>query len=297
MIGPGKAFDTRKYWVICSNVIGGCRGSSGPGTINASTQKPYGTDFPIITIGDMVNAQRHLIDHLGISRLLCVVGGSMGGFQALEWSLRYPDRVSSVICIASAARLSTQGIAFNATGRNAITSDPDWKGGHYYGTPGPLKGLAIARMVAHITYLSELSLDSKFGRRLQSADRLSYDMSTEFAIESYLNYQGARFTERFDANSYLYITKAMDYFDVTRSYGPLKNAFADAAARYLIVSYSSDWHFTTAQSRELVSALISTGKNVTFLDVDSPYGHDAFLIEEDRLSRIVAAFLRGLERS
>jgi homoserine O-acetyltransferase len=297
MIGPGKAFDTRKYWVICSNVIGGCRGSSGPGTINASTQKPYGTDFPIITIGDMVNAQRHLIDHLDIPRLLCVVGGSMGGFQALEWSLRYPDRVSSVICIASAARLSTQGIAFNATGRNAITSDPDWKGGHYYGTPGPLKGLAIARMVAHITYLSELSLDSKFGRRLQSADRLSYDMSTEFAIESYLNYQGARFTERFDANSYLYITKAMDYFDVTRSYGPLKKAFAEASARYLIVSYSSDWHFTTAQSRELVSALISTGKSVTFLDVDSPYGHDAFLIEEDRLSRIVAAFLRGLERS
>lgn len=296
MIGPGKAFDTRKYWVICSNVLGGCRGSTGPGSTDPETGKPYGINFPIITIGDMVNAQRELIDHLDIRRLFCVVGGSMGGFQALEWSLRYPERVGSVVCIASAARLSAQGIAFNATGRHAITSDPEWKGGHYYGTPGPVRGLAIARMVAHITYLSELSLDSKFGRRLQSADRLRYDLSTEFAVESYLNYQGTRFTERFDANSYLYITKAMDYFDISRSYGPLKQAFADVTARYLVVSYSSDWHFTTDQSREIVRALISNGKEVSFVDVDSPYGHDAFLIEEERLSRIVDAFLKGLER-
>jgi homoserine O-acetyltransferase len=296
MIGPGKAFDTRKYWVICSNVIGGCRGTTGPGSVNPATGAPYGIDFPIITIGDMVTAQRHLVDHLEIPRLHCVVGGSMGGFQALEWSLRYPDRVVSAICIASAARLSTQGIAFNATGRNAITSDPDWKGGHYYGTPGPVRGLAIARMVAHITYLSELTLDSKFGRRLQSADRLRYDLSNEFAVESYLNYQGARFTERFDANSYLYITKAMDYFDVTRTYGPLRTAFADLPARFLVISYSSDWHFPTAQSRELVRALISAGRDVSFVDIESPYGHDAFLIEEERLTRIVGAFLRGLEQ-
>ncbi len=296
MIGPGKAFDTRKYWVICSNVIGGCRGTTGPGSVNPATGAPYGIDFPIITIGDMVTAQRHLVDHLEIPRLHCVVGGSMGGFQALEWSLRYPDRVVSAICIASAARLSTQGIAFNATGRNAITSDPDWKGGHYYGTPGPVRGLAIARMVAHITYLSELTLDSKFGRRLQSADRLRYDLSNEFAVESYLNYQGARFTERFDANSYLYITKAMDYFDVTRTYGPLRTAFADLTARFLVISYSSDWHFPTAQSRELVRALISAGRDVSFVDIESPYGHDAFLIEEERLTRIVGAFLRGLEQ-
>ncbi len=296
MIGPGKAFDTRKYWVICSNVIGGCRGTTGPGSVNPATGAPYGIDFPIITIGDMVTAQRHLVDHLEIPRLHCVVGGSMGGFQALEWSLRYPDRVVSAICIASAARLSTQGIAFNATGRNAITSDPDWKGGHYYGTPGPVRGLAIARMVAHITYLSELTLDSKFGRRLQSADRLRYDLSNEFAVESYLNYQGARFTERFDANSYLYITKAMDYFDVTRTYGPLRTAFADLTARFLVISYSSDWHFPTAQSRELVRALISAGRDVSFVDIESPYGHDAFLIEEGRLTRIVGAFLRGLEQ-
>lgn len=296
MIGPEKAFDTQKYWVICSNVIGGCRGSTGPGSTNPETGKPYGIGFPIITIGDMVNVQKNLVDHLGISRLFCVVGGSMGGFQALEWSLRYPDHVGSVICIASAAKLSTQGIAFNATGRHAITSDPDWKGGHYYGTPGPVRGLAIARMVAHITYLSELSLDSKFGRRLQSADRLSYDMSTEFAVESYLNHQGTRFTERFDANSYLYITKAMDYFDISRSYGLLKDAFSTVKARYLFISYSSDWHFPTGQSKEMVRALISAGKDVSFVDVDSPYGHDAFLIEEERLTQIVGAFLMGLER-
>ncbi|MFZ7127430.1 MAG: homoserine O-acetyltransferase MetX [Desulfobacterales bacterium] len=297
MIGPGKAFDTSRYWIVCSNVIGGCRGTTGPGSIHPDTGKPYGIEFPIITIGDMVEVQRRLIDHLEIPRLHCVVGGSMGGFQALEWCLRYPDRVGSVICIASGARLSTQGIAFNAVGRHAITADPDWKGGHYYGTPGPVKGLAIARMVAHITYLSELSLDSKFGRKLQSADRLRYDLTTEFAVESYLNYQGARFTERFDANSYLYITKAMDYFDITQSYGRLREAFSDASARFLVISYTSDWHFPAAQSREIVRALISAGKEVSFVDLESPYGHDAFLIEEERLTRIIGAFIKGLRRS
>ncbi|MCE5252311.1 homoserine O-acetyltransferase [bacterium] len=296
MIGPGKGFDTRKYWVICSNIIGGCKGSTGPGSRNPATGKPYGLDFPIITIGDMVDAQKRLIDHLGITKLYSMAGGSMGGFQVLEWTLRYPGMVRSAIPVASCAQLSAQGIAFNAVGRHAITSDPDWMGGHYYGTPGPLHGLAIARMVGHITYLSELSMDSKFGRRLQSGDRFSYDFTTEFAVESYLNYQGHRFTERFDANSYLYITKAMDYFDISRSYGPLTRAFADVLAKYLFVSYSSDWLFTTEQSREIVRALLANDKDVSFIEIDSSYGHDAFLIEEEQLTRIVTAFLDSVAK-
>jgi len=295
MIGPGKAFDTDRYWVICSNIIGGCRGSTGPGSINPETGEPYGLDFPVVTVGDMVAAQKQLVDHLGITRLYSVAGGSMGGFQVLEWSLRHPEMVRSAICIASAARLSTQAIAFNAVGRSAITRDPEWQGGTYNGK-GPEKGLAIARMVGHITYLSELLLDKKFGRRLQSANRLSYNFSTEFAIESYLDYQGSAFTKRFDANSYLYITKAMDYFDIARSYGPLKQAFAAAQARYLFVSYSTDWLFPTAQSREIVRALLSRGKDVSFIDIESPHGHDAFLLEEEKLTRIVSGFLEGVSK-
>ena len=271
MIGPGKAFDTTKYWVICSNIIGGCKGSTGPGSVNPKTGKPYGTDFPIITIGDMVDAQKMLIDHLGIAQIYSMAGGSMGGFQVLEWTLRYPEMVKSAISIASSARLSAQGIAFNAVGRHAITSDPDWKEGHYYGTPGPMHGLAIARMVGHITYLSDFSMDSRFGRRLQSADRFSYDFTTEFAVESYLQYQGHSFTERFDANSYLYITKAMDYFDIGRSYGPLKEAFSAVSAKNLLVSYSSDWLFTTEQSKEIVRSLLYNDKDVSFIEIDSPY--------------------------
>ena len=297
MIGPGKAFDTERYWVICANVIGGCKGSTGPGSVNPGTGKPYGSDFPLITIGDMVAAQKRLTDHLGIAKLFCVVGGSMGGFQALEWALRYPESVHSVICIAAGAQLSAQGIAFNAVGRHAITTDPDWRGGHYYGTAGPVRGLASARMVAHITYLSEISLNDKFGRRLQSADRLSYDINHEFAVESYLNHQGTRFTERFDANSYIYITKAMDYFDIVRSHGPLRDVFAKVAARFLVISYSSDWLFTTAQSKEIVRALIAGDRDVSFVDIDSPHGHDAFLIETDRLTKIATAFLDGSQRS
>ena len=297
MIGPGKAFDTDRYWVICANVIGGCKGSSGPRTTNPATGRPYGSDFPLITIGDMVAAQKRLVEHLGIERLFCVVGGSMGGFQALEWSLRYPDNVHSVICIAAGAQLSTQAIAFNAVGRHAITSDPDWQGGHYYDTAGPVSGLAIARMVAHITYLSEMALNDKFGRRLQSADRLSYDIHNEFAVESYLNYQGTRFTERFDANSYIYITKAMDYFDIRRTYGPLKDALAATTARFLVVSYSSDWLFPKSQSQEIVRAMIAGDRDVSFVEIDSPHGHDAFLIDTDRLTRITSAFLDGSQRS
>jgi homoserine O-acetyltransferase len=293
MIGPGKAFDTDRYWVICSNILGGCKGSTGPGSIDPASGKPFGLDFPVVTVGDMVAAQKQLIDHLRIRRLYAIAGGSMGGFQVLEWSLRFPEMVRSAICIASAAKLSTQAIAFNAVGRSAITRDPEWKGGQYEGK-GPEKGLAIARMVGHITYLSELLLDQKFGRRLQSANRLSYNFDTEFAIESYLDHKGSAFTDRFDANCYLYITKAMDYFDISRTYGPLKTAFAKAAARYLFVSYSTDWLFPTAQSKEMVQALLSNGKEVSFIDIESPHGHDAFLLEEDKLTRIISGFLTGV---
>jgi homoserine O-acetyltransferase len=296
MIGPGKAFDTRKYWVICSNIIGGCKGSTGPSSIHPETGKPFGLDFPIITVGDMVDAQKRLIEHLGISQLYCIAGGSMGGFQVLEWALKYPQMVRSAICLASSSKLSAQAIAFNAVGRNAIIRDPEWHQGHYYEGAGPQHGLAVARMIGHITYLSEFLMDSKFGRRLQSADRLSYDFSTEFAVESYLNHQGSAFTERFDANSYLYITKAMDYFDIERSYGPLKDAFAVTLARYLFVTYSSDWLFPTQQSREIVRAMLSTGRDVSFTEIESAYGHDAFLIEVDKLTRIISFFLDGVQK-
>lgn len=295
MIGPGKAFDTRKYWVICSNIIAGCKGSTGPLSINPATGQAYGLDFPIVTVGDMVDAQKQLVDHLGIARLYSIAGGSMGGFQVLEWSLRYPDMVRSAICIASAARLSAQAIAFNTIGRSAITRDPEWREGKYDGK-GPETGLATARMVGHITYLSEMLLDAKFGRRLQSANRLRYNFTTEFAIESYLDYKGSAFTQRFDANSYLYITKAMDYFDISRSYGPLKQAFGAMTARSLFVSYSTDWLFPTSQTREMVRALLSNGKPVSFIEIESPYGHDAFLVEEEKLTRILSGFLTGVEK-
>ncbi len=291
MIGPGKAFDTSRYWIICSNIIGGCKGSTGPGSLNPKTGKPYGLDFPIITIRDTVEAQKRLIDHLGIKNIYAMAGGSMGGFQVLEWALRYPEMVRSALCIASTAKLSALGIAFNSVGRHAITSDPGWKEGQYYGTPGPIKGLAIARMVGHITYLSDMSMDSKFGRRLQSSDRFSYDFESEFAVESYLMHQGQRFTERFDANSYLYISKSMDYFDISRSYGPLTKAFAGVQAKFLVVSYSSDWLFPTEQSKEIVRALLANDKDVSFIEIDSPYGHDSFLIEVEQLTRVVSSFL------
>jgi homoserine O-acetyltransferase/O-succinyltransferase len=293
MIGPGKGFDTDRYWVICSNIIGGCKGSTGPVSVDPKTGRPFGLNFPIVTVGDMVEAQKRLIDHLGITRIYSMAGGSMGGFQVLEWILRFPDMVRSAICIASAARLSAQAIAFNSIGRSAITRDPEWKEGRYDGK-GPEQGLAIARMIGHITYLSEMLLDAKFGRRLQSANRFGYNHTSEFAVESYPNYKGSTFTQRFDANSYLYITKAMDYFDISSSYGQLKQAFARIKARCLFVSYSSDWLFPTAQTREMVSALLSNGKPVSFIEVDSPYGHDAFLVEEERLRRIISGFLEGV---
>ena len=291
MVGPGKAFDTNRYWVICSNIIGGCSGSTGPGSVNPATDAPYGLSFPIITIGDMVETQRRLIDHLGIDRLYAVAGGSLGGFQVLEWTFRYPERCRSAICIASSARLSVQGLAFNAVGRYAITSDPGWNGGAYHGDTGPRQGLAIARMIGHITYLSEPSMDSKFGRKLQNGDNYRYEFETDFAVESYLQYQGRSFTERFDANSYLYITKAMDYFDVARQHGSIGEAFSRITAKYLVISYSSDWLFPTVQSHEIVRAIVKSGHEVSFVEIDSPYGHDAFLVEHEKLGGIVAPFL------
>ncbi len=291
-VGPGKMFDTDRYWVICSNVIGGCKGSTGPSSVNPRTGRPYGLSFPVITIADMVNAQRYLIDHLGIDKLLTVVGGSMGGMQALQWAVAYPERVRSCIPLAATARLSPQTIALNEVGRQAIYRDPHWNHGDYYDGPRPNAGLALARMIGHITYLSDKSMHRKFGRRLQNRERYGYDFSVEFEVESYLQYHGENFIKRFDANSYLYITKAMDYFDLANGTGNLVRAFAPAAGvKFLVVSFTSDWLYPSYQSREIVSALKANGADVTYCDVDSDYGHDAFLLEVNTLTQLISDFL------
>jgi homoserine O-acetyltransferase/O-succinyltransferase len=295
-VGPGKAFDTSKYFIICSNIVGGCKGSTGPCSENPATGKPYGPAFPIVTIGDMVRAQKALLDHLGIRRLLSMAGGSMGGFQVLEWAVRYPDAVASAIPLATAARLSAQGIAFNEVGRQAIMADPNWQGGDYYGRQAPSAGLAIARMIAHITYLSDEQMHAKFGRRLQDRQSYGYDFKTEFQVESYLRYQGDSFVRRFDANSYLYISKAMDYFDLAARSGSLVEALAAVRAHFLVVSISSDWLFPTYQSKEIVKALKANGVPTTFMELDSPYGHDAFLLPSERLAATIAGFLENAQR-
>jgi homoserine O-acetyltransferase len=292
MVGPGKPFDTSRYFVICSNVLGGCQGSTGPISIHPETGSPYNLQFPVVTIGDMVRAQKALVDHLGIETLLCVTGGSMGGMQALEWSIRYPDSVFSVIPIATAARLSVQGIAFDEVGRHAIYADAHWCRGDYSEEGDqPAEGLKVARMLAHITYLSEASMRKKFGRRLQSKERYGYDFSIDFQVESYLRYQGESFIKRFDANTYLYITKAMDYFDIQLDYGSLDAAFKTVQSRFLILSFTSDWLFPSRQSRDLVRALQRNHKHVTFCEIDSPYGHDSFLIENQEMKQLVSGFL------
>ena len=296
-VGPGKMFDTDRYWVICSNVIGGCKGSTGPSSIDPRTGKPYGLRFPVVTIGDMVNAQRHLIDHLGIDRLLAVVGGSMGGMQALQWAVAYPQRVRACLPLASTARLSPQTIALNEVGRQAIYRDPFWNHGDYYDGPRPDSGLALARMIGHITYLSDKSMHRKFGRRLRNREKYGYDFSVEFEVESYLQYHGENFIRRFDANSYLYITKAMDYFDLANGNGSLLTAFqAVTDVRFLVVSFTSDWLYPSYQSREIVSALKGVGADVTYCDVDSDYGHDAFLLEVDTLTGLIGDFLARICR-
>lgn len=296
-VGPGKAFDTDQYFVICSNVIGGCKGSTGPSSINPETGKPYGLRFPIVTIADMVEAQRLLIDRLGIEKLLCVAGGSMGGMQALQWTISYPDRVRSAIVLAATAQVSPQSIAFNEVARQAIYADPNWKQGDYYdGTP-PNKGLSVARMIGHITYLSEASMRAKFGRRLEGRERYGYDFATEFAVESYLRYKGLHFTQRFDANSFLYITKAIDYFDLAAGHGSLADAFRNVKACFLVISYSSDWLYPPEQSEELVRALLQNNLDVTYVEIRSDYGHDAFLLEVDRLAGLSRDFLARVAAS
>jgi homoserine O-acetyltransferase len=291
MIGPGKGFDTTKYFVICSNIIAGCMGSTGPNCINPATGKRYATDFPMVTISDMVNAQKALIDHLGIKQLLCVAGGSMGGMQVLQWSVAYPDMVRLAMPIATTARLSAQAIAFDAVGRHAIMADADWNNGHYYGGATPDRGLGIARMIGHITYLSDVSMHEKFGRRLQDKSCLDYDFVTEYQVESYLNHQGDEFVKRFDANSYLYITKAMDYFDLAQPSGDLRKELARAKAAFLVVSFSSDWLFPSYMSKEIVSALRRNNIDVSYAEIQSDYGHDAFLLEVDTLTKLILSFL------
>ncbi len=296
MVGPGKGIDTNKYFVICSNFLGGCSGTTGPGSINPETGKPYGLDFPIITIADMVKVQKLLLDKLGIKKLLSVIGGSIGGMQVLQWAIAYPDFVKSAIAVATTTHLSAQSIAFDAVGRNAILADSNFVGGKYHDGVGPDRGLAIARMIGHITYLSEPGMRAKFGRQLRGAEKYSYDFNSEFAVETYLDYQGQSFVERFDANSYLYITKAADYFDLQRKYGSLEKAFAKTNSRFLIISFASDWLFTPAQSKVMVDALAAVDKDVSYCDIASPYGHDAFLLEPEVLGRFLCCFLQATFR-
>ena len=293
MVGSGKAFDTDKYFIICSNILGGCKGTTGPSSINPQTGKPYGLDFPVITIEDTVKVQKKLIDSFGIKKLI-VAGGSMGGMQAMQWAIDYPDVVKATIIIASTARLSAQGIAFNAVGRNAILQDTNFNNGDYYDKTHPEKGLAIARMIGHITYLCEESMHNKFGRRLQDKDKPDFDFNIDFQVESYLQHQGKIFVDRFDANSYLYITKAVDYFDLAEKYGSLENAFSKTNSKFLIMSFSSDWLFPTTQSIEIKNALIKAKKQVSFCEIKSPAGHDAFLLEFDVQTKIIKSFLRDL---
>ena len=291
MIGPGKAFDTEKYFVICSNVLGGCRGTTGPSSIHASTGCPYAMSFPVITIPDMVRLQKMLIDHLGIPRLLTVSGGSMGGMQALEWAVSYPDAVVSAIPIAATARHSAQQIAFNEVGRQAILADPDWNEGNYYARKLPARGLAVARMVGHITYMSDDSMREKFGRRLRGKEAFGYDFDIDFEVESYLRYRGNEFVNRFDANSYLYITKALDYFDLSNGQGSLGGVFEKVTARFLVISFSSDWLYPSYQSQEIVRALRSRNRDVAYCELPSNYGHDAFLVDVGEQTEIVRGFL------
>jgi len=296
-IGPGKAFDTNRFFVICSNVIGGCQGSTGPSSINPQTGDYYGLSFPVVTIADMVRAQRHLIDYLGIDKLLAVAGGSMGGMQVLQWTVSYPERVQAALPLATTARHSPMLIAFSEVGRQAIYADPNWNGGNYYKDTRPNAGLAVARMVGHITYLSEESMQHKFSRRLQEREHFGYDFNTDFEIEGYLRYNGRIFTERFDANSYLYVTKAMDYFDLSEGRGSMAEAFARSThITYLVVSFTSDWLYPTYHSKDMVSALMAMGADVTYCDIKSAWGHDAFLLEVDTMTDLMSNFLNRVAK-
>ncbi|MBI9088917.1 MAG: homoserine O-acetyltransferase [Desulfobacterium sp.] len=296
MVGPGKGIDTDRYFVICSNVLGSCVGTTGPSSINPATDRPYGGDFPVITITDIVRAQKQLVDHLGIEKLLCVVGGSVGGMQVLEWCARYPDMMVSAIPLATTTRHSAQAIAFNEVARQAIMTDSNWNSGDYYASDNPDMGLAVARMIGHITYLSDEAMGVKFGRKLQDRSALSFEFGGDFQVESYLRYQGKKFVERFDANSFLYITKAADYFDLARDYGAgsLKRAIARFKARFLVVSYTSDWLYPTYQSKEMVKAMKQNNLDVSFCEIKAKWGHDAFLLPGTRLDSLISGFLTGV---
>jgi len=297
MVGPGRPIDPERHFIICANVLGSCMGSTGPASTDPATGQPWGMRFPVITIRDMVRAQAMLVDQLGIGQLSAVIGGSMGGMQVIEWAATYPDRVRSAVIIASAARHSAQNIAFHEVGRQAIMADPKWRNGDYYADgDAPAAGLAVARMAAHITYLSEAGLTEKFGRRLQARDAKSFGFDADFQVESYLRHQGISFVERFDANSYLYITRAMDYFDVAEPHGGLlANAFKGTRTRFCVVSFDTDWLYPTSESRVIVHGLNAAGAAVSFVELSSPFGHDAFLLEVPELFRVVDGFLRAGE--
>ncbi|MBB6227682.1 homoserine O-acetyltransferase [Polymorphobacter multimanifer] len=298
LVGPGKPIDPAQHFIICSNVLGGCSGTTGPGSMDPTTGRTHAMRFPVITIADMVTVQARLLDHLGVEQLQAVVGGSMGGMQALSWAAQFPERVRAVVAIASAARHSAQNIAFHEVGRQAIMADPRWASGNYTSDDAPAAGLAVARMAAHITYLSEQGLTERFGRRLQNRAALGFGFDAEFQVESYLRHQGLTFTERFDANSYLYITRAMDYFDLAAPHdGLLTTAFAPAATagtRFALISFTSDWLYPTAESKRIVRALHGAGASTSFCELESPHGHDAFLLDAPEMNRIVAGFLNGL---
>jgi homoserine O-acetyltransferase/O-succinyltransferase len=299
MVGPGKPIDTDRFFVVCANVIGGCMGSSGPAEIDPATGEPYGLNFPLVTIRDMVRAQAMLLDALGIEKLMCVTGGSMGGMQVLQWAASYPDRVVSAVPIACAARHSAQNIAFHEVGRQAIMADPDWQGGAYQRQGvQPSKGLAVARMAAHITYLSEAALQRKFGRNLQNRNGISFAFAPDFQVESYLHHQGMTFVDRFDANSYLYITRAMDYFDLAADYnGVLAEAFRSAKARFCIISFSSDWLFPPVENKRVAHALNAAAATVSFVEIETDRGHDAFLLDEPQMFDTVRGFLNSVASS
>lgn len=295
LVGPGRPLDPSKYFIICSNVLGGCMGSVGPTSENPKTKSPYGLSFPVITIADMVRAQAMLLDHLGIDQLFCVIGGSMGGMQALQWASMYPERVYTSVPIATAARHSAQNVAFHEVGRQAIMTDPEWHGGEYFlHDTKPRAGLAVARMAAHITYLSEAALRRKFGRKLQDRQSITYGFDADFQVESYLRHQGNAFVERFDPNSYLYITRAMDYFDMAEEHGgSLAKSFVDTPVRFCLVSFSSDWLFPTTGMREIVHALNAVAADVSFVEIETDKGHDAFLLDEPEFHITLSGFLNA----
>ncbi len=290
LIGPGKAFDTDRYFFVCSNVLGGCKGSSGPSSVNPKTNKPYALDFPLIAIDDMVNCQKRLIDHLGIEKLLSVVGGSMGGMQVLSWLVNYPDRICSAIPIATAVRHSPQQIAFNEVGRQAIMADAAWKSGNYYEGPPPDKGLAVARMIGHITYMSDASMAEKFGRQRKN-NAEPFKFTADFEVEGYLRYRGDSFVKRFDANSYLYLTKALDNFDASGG-KTLQDALRQVKAKVLVIAFKSDWLYPAYQSKDIAKACKLSGVEASYYEIDSTYGHDAFLLETEKESHLISHFLK-----